>query len=54
MENLGVDGRIILKLMYEVGWKYLDWIHLGWEEETGGCEDGNERSCSVECWELLV
>jgi hypothetical protein len=54
LENMGVDGRIILKRMYKIRWEYLDWIHLGWEPETGCCEDGNERSCSVEYSELLA
>jgi hypothetical protein len=28
MEDLCVDGRIILKLILKIGWKIVDWIDL--------------------------
>jgi uncharacterized protein YjcR len=28
LENLGVDGSIILKCILKKGWESMDWIHL--------------------------
>jgi hypothetical protein len=28
IEDLGVDGKIILKLFLKIGWEDVDWIHL--------------------------
>jgi hypothetical protein len=29
LENMGIDGRIILRRIDKRRWEYLDWIHLG-------------------------
>jgi hypothetical protein len=36
MKNLGVDGKIILKMdPQEVGWEGVDWIALGQNKDRG-------------------
>jgi len=34
LEDLGVDGRIILELIRKTGWKGVDWIHLAQDRES--------------------
>jgi hypothetical protein len=38
--------------LVEIGWSGMDWIDLA--QACGGlCEHGNERSGSINCWEVL-
>ena len=55
MENPGVDGRIILKLMLEKwdGGHGLDRSGSGYGHTAGCCEYGNKPSCSIKCGEFL-
>jgi hypothetical protein len=48
LENLGINGRIILKIP---AWTGLIWFRLG--QVAGSSKHGNEPSCSVKCWELF-
>jgi hypothetical protein len=47
-EDQGVCGR-------ETGWDGMDWVdlvqHMGPVE--GFCEQGNESSSTIKCWEIL-
>ena len=55
LEDACVDGRIQLKWIFrkwDMGaWTGLIWLMIG----TGGgtCENGNEPSGSIKCWEFL-
>jgi hypothetical protein len=55
MEDLGIDGRIMLKLdLEEVDWLLLIgfiWLRIG--TNAGSCEEGNEPSNSIKFWEFL-
>jgi hypothetical protein len=33
LEDLGVDGRIILELIRKTGWKGVDWIHVAQDRD---------------------
>jgi len=55
MEDLGVDGKIILELIFKncnIG-RGLDWD--GWEfgQVAGSCEYGNKHSGFIKCGEFL-
>ena len=41
MESPGIDGKVILKLIF----RKWDWIELA--EDRGSCECGNELSVSI-------
>jgi hypothetical protein len=55
LEYLGIDGRIILKLIV----KKWDVVHeldspgSGWGQVSGSCECGNKSSSSIKCGEFL-
>jgi len=55
LEDLGVDGRIILRWIFRKrgvrAWTGFNWLRI-W---TGGgsCECGNERTGSIKCGEFL-
>jgi hypothetical protein len=55
LEDPGVDGRIILKLIFEkwVGkaWTVSIWLRIG--TGVGLCEGGNEPSGCIQCGEFL-
>jgi hypothetical protein len=42
VDNIKIDLR-------EVGWDSMDWIDMSLE---GSCEQGNEPSGSIKCWEV--
>jgi hypothetical protein len=48
VDNIKMDLR-------EIGWDGMDWIDLaqGRDQWEGSCEDGNEPSGSIKCWEFL-
>jgi hypothetical protein len=54
-EKLGVDGRIILEDLKEIGWKGVDWNESGSEKGpvAGCCVDGNEPSDCIKGKEFL-
>jgi hypothetical protein len=56
LEDLGVDGKIILKLIFRKwdgdAWIGLLWLRIG-TGDGGVCECGNEPSGSVKCGEFL-
>jgi hypothetical protein len=52
-EDLGVGGRIILKLIFKKWDGGLDWIDLAQNREKCFCECGNEPSGSIQCEEFL-
>jgi hypothetical protein len=55
LENSGVDGRIILKWIFErlVGGG-VDWIDLAQDRQVAGsCVYGDEPSGSIKCREFL-
>jgi hypothetical protein len=39
----------------EIGWGGMDWIDLAQDRDQweGSCEQGNEPSGSIKCWEVL-
>ena len=48
MENLGTDERIILqRILKNLGWKGVDWVHL-----AGFYEYGSETSGDIKCREF--
>jgi hypothetical protein len=48
-EDPGIDGRIILKWIFEK-WNGGAWTELiWWEQVAGSCERGNEPSGSIKC-----
>jgi hypothetical protein len=52
LEDLGLDGRVILKLfLNRCKWTVLMWLRIG----AGGrcCEDSNETSGFINCMEFL-
>jgi hypothetical protein len=50
LEDPGIDGRIILKWIFE----RLDWINLAQDRDRwGSCECGDEPSGSIKCGEFL-
>jgi hypothetical protein len=51
LENPGVDGRIILKWMFEMwsGGRGLNRSDSGEGQVRGCCECGNETSCFIKC-----
>jgi hypothetical protein len=56
LEDPGIDGRIILKWIYEKWDGGMDWIDLAqgrdrWQ--AGCCECSNEYSASIKCGEFL-
>jgi hypothetical protein len=42
VDNIKMDLR-------EIGWVGMDWIDLA----EGSCENDNEQSGSIKCWEVL-
>ena len=55
LEYLGVDGRIILKLIVKK-WDVVHEMDLsgsGWGQVAGSCECGNKPSSSIKCGEYL-
>ena len=49
----GIDGRIILKWIFERSDGDIDWIDLRIRIGAGSCEYGNEPSGSIKCREFL-
>jgi hypothetical protein len=48
LEDPGIDGRIILKWIFEKWCGGIDWIDLAVERDRGvPCECGNEPSVSI-------
>jgi hypothetical protein len=49
--DLGVDGRIIIKWILNKFFVIhgLGWHGSGWEQATGYCKFGSERSGSTHC-----
>jgi hypothetical protein len=53
LEDLGVDGIIILKRIFKK-WAGATWTRLIWLSiATGSCECGRELPGSIKCWEFL-
>ena len=48
MEDIGVDGKIILKEVFKKWDADVDWIGLDQERENS-CEFGDEPSGSIKC-----
>jgi len=55
LEELGVEGGIILRWIYRKWDGDMDWIDLAQDrgQVTGTCECGNELSASINCSEFL-
>jgi hypothetical protein len=54
LETPGIDGRIILKLIFRKCDEGMDWIDVsGQEHGAGSCECGNESSDSIKRGEYL-
>jgi hypothetical protein len=55
LENLGIDGRIILKFMFKRldGKQGLDCSGSGWGQMASSYECGNEDQGSIKCGEIL-
>jgi hypothetical protein len=55
LEDKGVDGRVILKWIFEKWDSGIDWIDLAEDRGRcrGCCECGNEPSDSIKCGEFL-
>jgi hypothetical protein len=51
LKDLSVDGRVILKWIFEKWDGVMDWIHLasGYGQEAGCCECGDGPSGSIKC-----
>ena len=55
LEDLNVDGRIILKYTFKKWEGGMDWIGLSvYGEVAGCCESGNERLGSIKYAEFLA
>jgi hypothetical protein len=51
----GIDGRIILEWILEMGWGHvLDRSSSGYGQVAGFCECGNEPSTFIKCGDLLA
>jgi hypothetical protein len=54
LKDLGIDGTIILKLIFEKwdteAWTGLMWLRMG---RAGACECGNEPLVPIKYWEFL-
>jgi hypothetical protein len=55
LEDLGVDGRIILKYIFRewVGGHGLDCFSLGYGQLVGCCECSNESPGFIKCGEFI-
>jgi hypothetical protein len=54
LETPGIDGRIILKLIFRKWDEGMDWIDVSEQEHVAGsCECGNEHSGSTKRGECL-
>jgi hypothetical protein len=56
LENPGVDGRIILRMIFRK-WDVRAWTGSMWfriEAGVGTCECGNEPSGSIKCGEFIA
>jgi hypothetical protein len=55
LQDPGVDGRIILKWIFEKWDGSINWINLAQDRDrvTGCCEYGDEPSGSIKCGEFL-
>jgi hypothetical protein len=51
LEDLGIDGRVILKWIFKKWDGGMYWIDLA--QVVGCCEFGNEPSGSIQCEEFL-
>jgi hypothetical protein len=49
LEDLGIDGRIILKCTLEKRWEVVGWIHLAQD----GLKHGNNPLSFIKGWEFL-
>jgi hypothetical protein len=52
LEDPGVDGRIILKWIFERGGG-VDWIDVAQGQVAGSCVYGDDPSGSIKCGEFL-
>jgi hypothetical protein len=44
-DNNKIDPR-------EIGWDDMVWIHMGQGSVVGSCEQENEPSASIKCWDI--
>jgi hypothetical protein len=54
LENIGIDGRIVLKQILKLWVVGLDWIDFAQDRDMSGCcECGNELPGSIKFGEFL-
>ena len=53
LEDLGVDGRRTLKLIFKKWDGGMDWFDLAQVQVVGFSERGNGHSCAIKCGEYL-
>jgi hypothetical protein len=53
LKDPGVDGRVILKWIFERLDRGMDWINLAQGLVAGSCECGDEPLVAIKCGEFL-